>query len=155
MVVVFPVLLPGSVDTMRIQEVGLDAHIGECGSQHRTGLRMFRRMKRELRLFVSLKPRFAAIRPTIPMRHHQDALCVVEMARRGDLSEQEGAVACLFRRGKNFPAAGHRGGINIPEPYMPDKSLKGMPEAVVKAAQHKDRGLIRQRKIARIEKDGR
>ena len=79
----------------------------------------------------------------------------MEVARLGDLSQHEGAVAFLLWRGKNFPAAGHRGGINIPEPYMPDKSLKGMPEAVVKAAQHKDRGLIRQRKIARIEKDGR
>src|SRR5213592_2018251 len=41
---------PGAVDTMRIHEVGLDAHIGECGNQHRTGLPMFCHMKSELRL---------------------------------------------------------------------------------------------------------
>ena len=39
---------------MRIQEVGLDAHIWECGSEHRAGFRMFCRMKSELLLFVTL-----------------------------------------------------------------------------------------------------
>jgi hypothetical protein len=73
-------LLSGSVDTMRIQEVGLDAHIWECGSEHRAGFRMFCCMKSELLLFVTLEARFAAVRPTISMRHHQDALGVMEMA---------------------------------------------------------------------------
>src|SRR5689334_18860908 len=56
-----PVLLPGLVDTMHIQEVGLDAHIREGSKQHRTGLRMLRCMKSELRLFVPLEPRVATV----------------------------------------------------------------------------------------------
>jgi hypothetical protein len=147
-------LLSGSVDTMRIQEVGLDAHIWECGSQHRAGLRMFRHMKSELRLFVTLEPCFAAVRPTIPMRHHQDALGVMELARRGDLSEQEGTVAGILWRGKNFPAAGHRDDVNILEPHMPDKGVKDMPEAGIEAAEHKGGRLIWPRQIAGIEEDG-
>src|SRR5262249_10189750 len=88
--------LSGAVDAMRIQEVGLDTHIRECGSQPHAGLYMLCRMKRELRLFVTLEPCFAAVCPTIPMCHHQDAFGVMEMARRGNLSKQEGAVACLL-----------------------------------------------------------
>src|SRR5215813_12094334 len=81
------VVLTGAVDTMRIQEVGLNEHIWECGSEHGAGFRMFCYMKSELRLFVTLEPRFAAVRPTIPMRHHQDALGVMKLTRRGNLSE--------------------------------------------------------------------
>ena len=124
-----------------------------CGSEHRTGLRMFYRMKSELLLFVTLEPCFAAVRPTVPMRHHQDALGVMEMARRGNLSKQEGAVACLLWRVKNFPAAGHRDDINILKSHMPDKGVKDMPETSVEAAEHKGGCLIRPRQIAGIEKD--
>src|SRR6266511_2432242 len=67
---------------------------------------------RELRLFVTLEPCFAAVRPTIPMRHHQDAWGVMELARRGDLAEQEGTVAGLLGRVKYFSSAGHRDDIN-------------------------------------------
>jgi len=139
---------------MRIQEVGLDAHIGEFGSQHRAGLRMFRHMKSELRLFVTLEPCFAAVRPTIPMRHHQDAWGVMELARRGDLAEQEGTVAGLLGRVYFLSSGGHRDDINILEPHMPDKGVKDMPEAGIEAAEHKGGRLIRPRQIAGIEEDG-
>ena len=89
------------------------------------------------------------------MRHHQDALCVMEMARRGNLSKQEGAVACLLWRGKNFPTAGHRDDINILKPHMSDKGVKDMPEAGIEATEHKGIRLIRPRQIAGIEKDRR
>src|SRR5215468_5300791 len=121
---------------MRIHEVGLDAHIGECGNQHGAGFRMFCRMKSELRLFITLEPRLAAVRPTVPMRHHQDALGVMELVRRGDLAEQEGTVASLLRRGQNFPDAGYRDDINILKPRMPDKGIKDRSEAGIEAAEH-------------------
>src|SRR5262245_58793608 len=138
---------------MCIQEVSLDTHIGECSSEHHASLRMFCHMKSELLLFVTLEPPFAAVRPTIPMCHHQDALGVMELVRRGDLAEQEGTVAGLLRRGKNFPAAGHRDDINILKSQMPDKGIKDMSEAGIEAAEHKSGRLIRPRQIAGIEKD--